>query len=375
MVHVAVVISGAFRTLLGCNSSLVAQVFDAHPAWHFSVFAALTVESAMGEAERARARAAVVESYPCVAAVALSPNAEVSAALRRELPALDAVPRGRGTARGKAHNIVKMFRGIAAAHGLLSGPRGTELALPAGCAPRPAKFDLVLRVRPDLCFCEPLRLEPALRSPAWHLPWWSSEARWAFDQLAVGSEAAMADYSNAYAATVRRLVAQGRELYPEAVMWAHLHSVGGEGKMRRLRGFHASLARARAPATPLEPSSLHSPPRLGRSARGALPMRALGGLPATSRPCDGRCPLPAAQERAAPRNLTTPSASCASTSPQSTRLRGGRRRTSARPRSPRRRPDWRALEGGGGTAGGPAGRRTAARSLGGRFAVTQPHKI
>ena len=59
------------------------------------------------------------------------------------------------------------------------------------------------------------------------------------------SAATMASYAQAYATTVRRMVAAGRELYPEAVMWEHLATLGTEKKLLRpLRDFRASLARS-----------------------------------------------------------------------------------------------------------------------------------
>mmetsp|Transcript_3407 Transcript_3407/g.8807 ORF Transcript_3407/g.8807 Transcript_3407/m.8807 type:complete len:132 (-) Transcript_3407:102-497(-) len=60
----------------------------------------------------------------------------------------------------------------------------------------------------------------------------------------------MAAYAAAYRTTLRTMVANGRELYPEAAMWEHLASVGGEARMRPLHGFHASLARPRPSGHP-----------------------------------------------------------------------------------------------------------------------------
>lgn len=51
-------------------------------------------------------------------------------------------------------------------------------------------------------------------------------------------------YAAAYTTTVKRLVRERRELYPEAVLWAHLQSLGPPSRLLRvLRGFRASLAR------------------------------------------------------------------------------------------------------------------------------------
>ena len=113
-----------------------------------------------------------------------------------------------------------------------------------------ARYDLVLRVRPDLCFCGPLDLSEAVRRPGhFWLPWASTDAGLAFDQIGAGSAAMMSLYSSAYHATAVREVASRRELYPEAVMWRHLAVHGraaAEGRVARLGGFRASLARHRA---------------------------------------------------------------------------------------------------------------------------------
>ena len=157
-------------------------------------------------------------------------------------------------------NIVKMFRGIAMAQRLLESGGAGGLSPPAGadggarCASarggaasrRPLGYDLVLRLRPDLCFCGALDLTPMLTRPTHHLwlPWWSTHVGWAFDQIAVGAPATMAAYARAYSSTVKRLVAQQQELYPEAVMWAHLQTLGPAARqLRPLRDFRAGLAR------------------------------------------------------------------------------------------------------------------------------------
>lgn len=209
---VAIVLSGAYRTLTDCNASVVQHVIAANPTVSFHVFAHLTTES-FSKAEHQQAEQAVWATFPCVAAVKFETNAAVSADVRRDLPGTDELPRGRGTARGKAMNIVKMFRGIGTAQQLLESSSGggggvapsgaRTCAAPAvvgGGARRPREYDLVLRLRPDLCFCGPLDLSPMLTRHAgqqqhlW-LPWWSSSPGWAFDQIAVGSPAAMQSYA------------------------------------------------------------------------------------------------------------------------------------------------------------------------------------
>ncbi|KAL1511866.1 hypothetical protein AB1Y20_005150 [Prymnesium parvum] len=255
---VAVLLSGSFRTLLDCNSSLVAHVHLANPSLRFHTFAFLTVAD---DAERRAAERLVRHAFPCVRALRVELDADVGAAVARELPPVAALPKGRGTARGKALNIVKMFRGIWAAHRLLRGaarepPRG-ECAAGGGGEGEGGAYRLVLRVRPDLCFCKPLDLSaPASAVLAqcdphtWYLPWWSSKLEWAFDQLALGSAEAMALYASAYRSTLTQMVTNRRELYPEAVMWEHLHSVTDQAKLKMLHGFHATLARPRASGNP-----------------------------------------------------------------------------------------------------------------------------
>lgn len=266
MPHVAIVVSGAYRTLPDCNASVSRHVIDANSGVHFHVYAHLTTEMAGAVAARD-----VWSSFPCVVSAALETNAAVSAAVRSDIGmGTEKLPRGRGTAQGKAMNIIKMFRGIAAAQRLLDTQQSHRSSASApvvsGRLPPPAVqhgsrcgatgppraprqgYDLVLRLRPDLCFCSPLDLKPLLERPGgvhhvW-LPWWSAQVGWAFDQIAVGPPAAMTSYADAYETTVRRLVAAKTELYPEAVMWAHLASLGPHARLLRpLRGFRAGLAR------------------------------------------------------------------------------------------------------------------------------------
>ena len=258
---VAIVLSGAYRTLPDCNASIVEHVIRANPQVKFDVFAHLTTEGA-SKAEHQQAERAAWSTFPCVANVLFESNAAVTAEVRADIVGTDSLPRGRGTARGKAMNIIKMFRGIEIAQRLLdrggsggaavagNARRGIGCATPSkadGSTPLRARdYDLVLRLRPDLCFCGALDLAPMLARPAHHLwlPWWSERVGWAFDQIAVGAPATMRAYARAYGTTVRRLVAERRELYPEAVMWAHLQTLGPSARhLRPLRNFRASLAR------------------------------------------------------------------------------------------------------------------------------------
>jgi hypothetical protein len=102
--HAAIVISVANRTLPDCNGSIVEHVIRANPQYHFHVYLGLTTEST-NEAEHKLAGDAVWSSFPCVVGAALETNAAVSASVRAEVPGVDQLPRGRGTARGKAMNV------------------------------------------------------------------------------------------------------------------------------------------------------------------------------------------------------------------------------------------------------------------------------
>lgn len=264
--NVAIVLSGAYRTLPDCNASMVRHVIHANPTMRFHVYAHVTAEAVGVDAH---ARRDVWDTFPCVVGAAVETNAAVTASVNADMSGIQKLPRGRGTAQGKAMNIIKMFRGIGVAQQLLSagghvtpksdarGPPGL-LVPPAGHGSRcdgplrapKSGYDLVLRLRPDLCFCGPLDLTSLLplrpEKPHLWLPWWSAKIGWAFDQIAVGAPATMAAYAQAYQTTVPRLVRAQAELYPEAVMWAHLTSLGlgAPGRLLRpLRGFQASLAR------------------------------------------------------------------------------------------------------------------------------------
>ena len=274
LARVAVLLSGAYRTLTDCNDTIARHVISANPWARFDVYAALTADHA-DEAERKRMEAAVRFSGACIAAVRIEGNGAVSAAVKRDTPSIDALPKGVGTAHGKAGNIVKMFRGIGRAWQLLeehveqreAGCNGTPpntrtrgfkhltaAAAAAAVARVSSSYELVLRVRPDICFCAPLDLRPALAQPGnYWLPWAAPGAGLAFDQIAAGSAAMISLYASAYhASVIGEVNTDKRELYPEAVMWRHLERHGGAvaGRIARMGGFRASLARHRADGTP-----------------------------------------------------------------------------------------------------------------------------
>lgn len=236
---VAVVVSGAMRTLPECRQTVVKHIVEANPSMEFHFYVYLTVDT---EAEVLGAQQLVSQAYPNVKSVLVLNGKQTSKAVRKALPGLDRLPPGSGTARGKAHNIAKMLLGISLAERLrsLPSPPVFRRQLPeAGVAGAAPAHSLVLRLRPDLCFCRPLHLSPLLRTAAVHLPW--SAPGMAFDQIAVGPPALMAEYAAAFAATLPRDVRAGRELYPERALGSHLAAAAVP--LRQLRGFHASLAR------------------------------------------------------------------------------------------------------------------------------------
>lgn len=114
------------------------------------------------------------------------------------------------------------------------------------------------------------------------LPWWSAGVGWGYDQIAAGSAAAMESYAGAYDGAVRSLVRAKRELYPEAVMWAHLHSLktAGRAALRPLQGFRASLARGSPRLHLVDPYA-----KLKEDYSGRLDsLREAGAAPADSKP-------------------------------------------------------------------------------------------
>ena len=67
--RVAMLLSGAYRTLTDCNDTIAHHVIAANPWARFEVFAALTAD-ASSDAERQRMEAAVRFAGACVAAAA-----------------------------------------------------------------------------------------------------------------------------------------------------------------------------------------------------------------------------------------------------------------------------------------------------------------
>ena len=78
---IAIILSGAYRTLTDCNDTIAKHVVDANPWARFEVCAALTADPAT-DAERRRMEQAVRFGRACIAAVSVESNADVSAAVR-----------------------------------------------------------------------------------------------------------------------------------------------------------------------------------------------------------------------------------------------------------------------------------------------------
>ena len=116
---VAVVVSGAMRTLPECRQTVVKHIVEANPSMEFHFYVYLTVDT---EAEVHAAQQLASQAYPNVKSVLVLNGKQTSKAVRRALPGLDRLPPGSGTARGKAHNIAKMLLGIALAERLRSLP-------------------------------------------------------------------------------------------------------------------------------------------------------------------------------------------------------------------------------------------------------------
>ena len=132
-----------------------------------------------------------------------------------------------------------------------------------------ARYDLVLRLRPDLCFCGPLDLRPALRSPgSYWLPWAAPKAGLAFDQIAIGNPSVMALYASAYHASVAQEVeVDRRELYPEAVMWRHLERRGGVSASTAITRAGKGAAGQAAAGRPSHTSPASEPHRASQARR------------------------------------------------------------------------------------------------------------
>jgi len=262
---VAVLLSGALRTLDWCTESLRTNLVEANPGMTFDFFAYLTADDgidrdAMERSVDARLRN-VSGTEPIVRVVTES---EAVAAVMQALPAgssMQKMPAGRGTATGKSRNIIQMFHGIAGAATLLSettGGNGLKSRLQscdgaeggAETIAVAAKYDLILRTRPDLCLCEPLDLHQVHDDAATtvHVPWfnlWQDRSppacNYAFDQMALGRTAPMMRYANGFSSVCKEVTAS-KELYPEHMMGLHLNRGGLSLKI--LDGFHGVLARA-----------------------------------------------------------------------------------------------------------------------------------
>lgn len=238
---VAVVVSGAMRTLPECQPTIKKYILDANPSMDFHFYVYVTVDE---DEEVANAQQLVSAAFPVVKSVLVLSGKQISRAVKRALPGLDSIPPGRGTARGKAGNIAKMLLGITLAERLreLPSPPVVRHHMPPArnlSASMIAQHDLVLRLRPDLCFCRPLNLAPLLGSRAVHVPWRAPGM--AFDQIAAGPPDLMARYTGAFDSTLPKDVALRRELYPERALGRHLEHE--RLPLRTLRGFHASLGR------------------------------------------------------------------------------------------------------------------------------------
>ena len=103
---VAVVISGAMRTLPECHRTVVKHIVEANPSMEFHFYVYVTVDS---EAEVVDAQRLVSQAYPNVKSVLVAHGRQTTRAVRKALPGLDRLPAGSGTARGKASNIAKML--------------------------------------------------------------------------------------------------------------------------------------------------------------------------------------------------------------------------------------------------------------------------
>ena len=169
--RVAVLLSGALRTLDWCTESLRTNLVAANPDATFDFFAYLTaddgtdreaVEQSVGSSLRN-----VSGTEPKVQVV--TESEALAAVMRALMPHILSLPAGRGTAKGKSRNIIQMFYGIAGAATLLSettlgdGPKSSLQSCDGALGGAQtiavaAKYDLILRTRPDLCLCEPIDL-------------------------------------------------------------------------------------------------------------------------------------------------------------------------------------------------------------------------
>ena len=168
---VAVLLSGALRTLDWCTESLRTNLVDANPGMTFDFFAYLTADDGVDRGAMERSVDASLRNVsgtePKVRVV--TESEALAAVMQALMPSMQKLPAGRGTATGKGRNIIQMFYGIAGAATLLSetaGGDGPKSKLQtcdgadggAEATAITAKYDLILRTRPDLCLCKPLDL-------------------------------------------------------------------------------------------------------------------------------------------------------------------------------------------------------------------------
>ena len=168
---VAVLLSGALRTLDWCTESLRTNLVEANPGMTFDFFAYLTADDGVDRGAMERSVDASLRNVsgtePKVRVV--TESEALAAVMQALMPSMQKLPAGRGTATGKGKNIIQMFYGIAGAATLLSetaGGDGPKSKLQtcdgadggAEATAITAKYDLILRTRPDLCLCKPLDL-------------------------------------------------------------------------------------------------------------------------------------------------------------------------------------------------------------------------
>ena len=168
---VAVLLSGALRTLDWCTESLRTNLVEANPGMTFDFFAYLTADDGVDRGAMERSVDASLRNVsgtePKVRVV--TESEALAAVMQALMPSMQKLPAGRGTATGKGRNIIQMFYGIAGAATLLSetaGGDGPKSKLQtcdgadggAEATAITAKYDLILRTRPDLCLCKPLDL-------------------------------------------------------------------------------------------------------------------------------------------------------------------------------------------------------------------------
>ena len=242
---VAVLLSGALRTLDWCTESLRTNLVEANPGMTFDFFAYLTADDGVDRGAMERSVDASLRNVsgtePKVRVV--TESEALAAVMQALMPSMQKLPAGRGTATGKGRNIIQMFYGIAGAATLLSetaGGDGPKSKLQtcdgadggAEATAITAKYDLILRTRPDLCLCKPLDLhqvrlvaasppphdgaQRSYRGQNWqvhedsataiHVPWfnlWEERSppacNYAFDQIALGRVAPMMRYVNGFA--------------------------------------------------------------------------------------------------------------------------------------------------------------------------------